>query len=244
MNIFSGSCKGFGLIVKGLGFASKDLLEADVYRKKEQNQDENLKSLGKNCDGDLEFLEGDVKKSMVNNIPAIEFSKRIQQILFKGMETTVVLKLLSWNIGYAALFNQISSLWRPTKPFHIMDIENNYFLAKLQCIEDYNKAISQRPWIIYGQYLIVHPWKKYFNPMKSYPSMVLAWIRLLGLLGFMYKRRILEEVGGLVGRVVKFDLNTDSKTRGCFARMVVFVNLNKPLVSQVMVNREMKRVEY
>ncbi|MBA0734685.1 hypothetical protein Gogos_018583 [Gossypium gossypioides] len=147
--------------------------------KGEQNQDENLKSLGKNCDGDLEFLEGDVKKSMVNGIPAIEFSERIQQILFKGMETTMVLKLLGRNIGYATLFNRISSLWRPTTP-------------------------------------------------------------LPGLLGFMYKRRILEEVGGLVGKVVKFDLNTDSKTRGCFARMVVFVDLNKPLVSQVMVNREMK----
>ncbi|MBA0677303.1 hypothetical protein Goari_018719 [Gossypium aridum] len=102
--------------------------------KGEQNQDENLKSLGKNCDGDLEFLEGDVKKSMVNDIPTIEFSERIQQIIFK-------------------------------------------------------------------------------------------------------------EVGGLVGKVVKFDLNTDSKTRGCFAKMVVFVDLDKPLISQVMVNKEIQRVK-
>ncbi|KAK5841702.1 hypothetical protein PVK06_004025 [Gossypium arboreum] len=187
--------------------------------KREQNQNENLKSLGKNCDEDLEFLEGDVKKSMVNGILTIEFSECIQQILFKGMETTVVPKLLGRNIGYATLFNRISSLWRPTKLFHLKDIKNDYFLAKLQCIEDYNKALSQGPWIIYGQYLIVQPWKKYFSPMKSYPSMVLAWIRLPGLLGFMYKRRILEEVGGLVDKVVKFDLNTDRKTIGCFARM-------------------------
>ncbi|MBA0581362.1 hypothetical protein Gorai_023543, partial [Gossypium raimondii] len=134
--------------------------------KGEQNQDENLKSLGKNCDGDLEFLEGDVKKSMVNDIPTIEFSERIQQIIFKGMETTIVLKLLGQNIGYATLFNRINSLWR-----------------------------------------------------------------------------IPEEVGGLVGKVVKFDLNNDSKTRGCFAKMVVFVDLDKPLVSQVMVNKEIQRVD-
>ncbi|KAH1123119.1 hypothetical protein J1N35_006279 [Gossypium stocksii] len=200
-------------------------------RKKEQNQDENLKSLGKNCDGDLEFLEGDVKKSMVNDIPAIEFSEPIQQILFKGMETMIVLKLLDQNIGYATLFNRVSCLWHATKPSHLMDTENDYFLAKLQCIEDYNKALSQGPWIIYGQFLIVQPWTKYFNPMKSYPSMVLAWIRLQGLLGFIYKRRILEEVGGLVGKVVKFDLNTNSKTICYFSRMVVFVDLDKPLVS-------------
>ncbi|PPR81112.1 hypothetical protein GOBAR_AA39604 [Gossypium barbadense] len=74
--------------------------------------------------------------------------------------------------------------------------------------------------------------------------MVLAWIRLSSHVGFIYKRRILEEVGGLVGKVAKFDLNTDSKTRGHFARMVVFIDLDKPLASQVMVNGELQKVEY
>ncbi|MBA0711604.1 hypothetical protein Golax_010767, partial [Gossypium laxum] len=150
--------------------------------KRKHNQDERLQSVGKDSDGDFEFLEGEVSKTMVNDIPTIEFSE--------------------------ALFNRISSLWRPTKPLY-------HFLAKLKCIEDYNKAPSQRPWIIYGQYLTVQLWTK----------------------------RILEEVGGLVGKVVKFDLNADSKTRGRFARMVVFIYLNKPLVSQVMVNGELQNVE-
>ncbi|MBA0853819.1 hypothetical protein Goshw_022329 [Gossypium schwendimanii] len=74
--------------------------------------------------------------------------------------------------------------------------------------------------------------------------MVLAWIRLPGLPSFMYKWRILEAIGGLVGNVVKLDLNTDSKTRCRFARMDVFVDLNKAIVSQVMVNGELQSVEY
>ncbi|MBA0851002.1 hypothetical protein Goshw_011217 [Gossypium schwendimanii] len=47
----------------------------------------------------------------------------------------------------------------------------------------------------------------------------------------MYKKRILEVVGGLVGKVVKLDFNSDSKTKGCFSRMAIFVDLDKPLVS-------------
>lgn len=47
-----------------------------------------------------------------------------------------------------------------------------------------------------------------------------------------------------MGKVVKLDFNTDSKTRGRFARMAVFVDLDKPLVSQVLVNGELQRVEY
>lgn len=116
------------------------------------------------CTEDFEFLEGDVKKTIFNSIPAIEFSDCIQQILFKDMETMVVLKLLGRNIGYDALYNWTNSLWRPSKPFHLMDNVNGYFLAKLQCVEDYNTALTQEPWTIYGQYLTVRPWKKSFNP--------------------------------------------------------------------------------
>ncbi|KAK5786057.1 hypothetical protein PVK06_040684 [Gossypium arboreum] len=83
-------------------------------------------------DEDMEFLEGDIHRSFVNGILAIYFSERIQQILFKEMELTVVLKLLGRNIDYRALTNRIHSLWNPSKPFHLMDIENGYYLAKFQ----------------------------------------------------------------------------------------------------------------
>ncbi|MFQ6628596.1 hypothetical protein Gotur_007897 [Gossypium turneri] len=40
-----------------------------------------------------------LKNSMVNGIPAIKFSDRIQLLLFKDMETTAVVKFLGKNIG-------------------------------------------------------------------------------------------------------------------------------------------------
>ncbi|MBA0582286.1 hypothetical protein Gorai_024437, partial [Gossypium raimondii] len=69
-------------------------------------------------------------------------------------------------------------------------------------------------------------------------------IGLSSLLSFLYKKRILEAVGGLVGKVVKLDFNSDSKTKGRFSRMAVFVDLDKPLVSQVVVHGELVWVEY
>ncbi|MBA0823282.1 hypothetical protein Goarm_020021 [Gossypium armourianum] len=45
-------------------------------------------------DSDLELLEGDVRTTIVNGIPAITFSNRVKEIMFKEMELTVVLKLL------------------------------------------------------------------------------------------------------------------------------------------------------
>ncbi|KAH1131559.1 hypothetical protein J1N35_002937 [Gossypium stocksii] len=168
------------------------------------------------ADEELEFLEGDIHRSIVNGIPAIDFSERIQQILLKGMEHTIVLKLLERNIGYGALNNRINSLWNLSKPFHLIDIENGYYLAKFHSIDDYTKVLSQGLWLIYGQYLTVQPWTKDFNPLQPYPSMVLAWIRLPGLPGFLYKKKIIEEIRGII--VVERKLrrksqnNTHSKT--------------------------------
>lgn len=36
--------------------------------------------------------------------------------------------------------------------------------------------------------------------------MVMAWIYFPGLLDFLYERRVLEEIGGTIGKVAKLDL--------------------------------------
>lgn len=54
----------------------------------------------------------------------------------------------------------------------------------------------------------------------------------------------MKVIRGLIGKLVKLDFQTDNKTRGRFARLAVFINLEKPLVSQVMVDDVIQRVEY
>ncbi|KAL1174946.1 hypothetical protein V6Z11_A04G051900 [Gossypium hirsutum] len=80
--------------------------------------------------------------------------------------------------------------------------------------------------------------------MQLYPSVVLAWIWLLGLPRFLYHRQIVEAIGGLIGKVVKLDFHTDNRSRGRFVRLAIFLNLDKPLISQVLIDGIAQRVEY
>ncbi|MBA0743252.1 hypothetical protein Gogos_005957 [Gossypium gossypioides] len=80
----------------------------------------------------VEFEDGDISRSNLNGIPAIDFSDRINKILIKGIELTVVVKLLGRNIGYRALYNHITSLWKPTQSFRLMDVANGYYLIRFQ----------------------------------------------------------------------------------------------------------------
>ncbi|KAK5793166.1 hypothetical protein PVK06_034304 [Gossypium arboreum] len=140
------------------------------------------------------------------------------------------------NIGYRTLQNKIHSLWRSNQLFQLMDIENGYYLAKFHNPVDFERVLSQGPWIAYGQYLTVQPWSIEFNPSQPYPNMVMAWILLPGLPGHMYKKKILWEIRGIIRRVAKLDFNTNNGVRGKFARMAVYVNLGKAFTSQVFVN--------
>ncbi|PPR86803.1 hypothetical protein GOBAR_AA33884 [Gossypium barbadense] len=195
-------------------------------------------------DGDLIIEDGDILRTSINGIPAINFSERLKNILIRDMETTVVVKLLGRNIGYGVLYNRISSLWKPSQPFRLMDIKNGYYLVRFQSRVDYDLALTQGPWIVFGHYLTVQPWTVEFDPLKPFPSVVTARIRFPGLPGFLYKKRILEKIGSLVGKVMKLDFKTDSGVRGQIARMAVSIDLKQPLTSQVSINGRIQRVEF
>lgn len=71
--------------------------------------------------------------------------------------------------------------------------------------------------------------------------MVWVRVRVLGLSGFLYKRHILEEIGGLVGKVTKLDFQMDKGSRGKFTQITMYIDLGKPLVSQILVNGVVQR---
>ncbi|MBA0597611.1 hypothetical protein Gorai_007413 [Gossypium raimondii] len=100
-------------------------------------------------------------------------------------------------------FNEENFDFRPSQPFHLMDVENGYYLL----------------------------WTVDFDPSRPFPIMVLTWTRFLGILGFLYKQQVFEEIESLVGKVARLDIKMDSGTRGHFSRMAVSVDLEKPLVS-------------
>ncbi|KAG8491112.1 hypothetical protein CXB51_014284 [Gossypium anomalum] len=165
---------------------------------------------------------------------------------FNGSKEKEVIDILEGDIQRTV--NQIYSMWRPSTPINMMDIENGYFLVKFQNKLDYEKALSEGPWTIFGQYLTVQPWIMTFDPKQAYPSVVIAWIRFPALPSCLYNHKIITKIGELVAKVVKIDMNTDSRMRGRgvtrFARKVVYVNLEKPLVAQILINGRPQKVEY
>ncbi|XP_039059350.1 uncharacterized protein LOC120203051 [Hibiscus syriacus] len=148
----------------------------------------------------------------------------------ESMAHTVLLKLLGRNIGLNALTNETHALWKPTKPF--------------QNVEDYIKVLAEGLWIIFGQYLTVQPWSMNFSTSQPYPTAVIAWIRFPDLPEYLYNKKILSNIGSLVGKMTRLDFHRDTSHRRKFARVVVYVDLMRPLISKVVVGEKIQVVEY
>lgn len=91
---------------------------------------------------------------------------------------------------------------------------------------------------------MVQSWTPSFLTDQTRPSNVLVWVRLPSLPEGLYNQCLLKFIGETIDLVTKIDRNTDARTRGQFARLAVFVDLNQPLISKIRIDGHIQRVKY
>ncbi|GMI87739.1 hypothetical protein HRI_002443200 [Hibiscus trionum] len=125
-----------------------------------------------------------------------------------------------------------------------MDIDNDYFLATFRLNSDFLHVLTAGPCVVFGHYLTVEPWSTGFNTSQPHPYTIWSWIRLPGLPATLYKRSLITAIGECIGPVKRIDYQTEHDQRGRFARMVVQIDLRKPLISNLLINGNVQIVEY
>lgn len=171
-------------------------------------------------------------------LPSISFSQQ----LAKPWMNAVVVKLLGRSIGYEALCNRLEALWGGSQGFSVIDLENNFYLVWFRNESDAHHALTQGPWTILGHYLTVQQWNPQFDSTNDKIDSIVAWIRLPGMPLHYYHKRVIRMLGQIIGKVIKIDYNTESATRGKFARIAVQVSLDKPLCSQFLLHGKLQKI--
>ncbi|KAL4339963.1 hypothetical protein GQ457_08G034180 [Hibiscus cannabinus] len=156
-------------------------------------------------DDDIELIEDEIAIGSSNGIIIIDFSDRVQQLAFKSLYPALVVKVFGHRLGYNTLHNRIYSLWKPSHPIKLMDIENDFYLVKSNDNHDYLKVLTDGPWQIFCHYLTVEPWSINFQPSRAQPSRLMAWIQLTCLPITLYKRSFIEVIKNQIGSSVKID---------------------------------------
>ncbi|KAI9126827.1 hypothetical protein K1719_002423 [Acacia pycnantha] len=195
-------------------------------------------------DDDLVLQQGDVSIGLNGNVPTVDFASHVLETLNQKMGLAVVIKLMGRRIGYRQLRMKLQNLWKPIGQCKLIDLEDDCFLVRFKEDLDYQNALLNGPWVIFGHYLTVHPWSPSFRPQEHVINQVMGWIRLPNLPARYYHKSIIRSIGSVFGEVIRVDYNTDSGDRGKFARLAVSIDLTKPLISKIQVDGEIIFVEY
>ncbi|GAY65140.1 hypothetical protein CUMW_238940 [Citrus unshiu] len=98
---------------------------------------------------DWDIEDEDVVERIEEGIPAIYFSKRVQEKLQQPWRYSGIVKLLGRQIGYRVLCNRLEVLWwSMVASFFVIDLEYNYFLVKFQTAVDAERALTEGPWTV------------------------------------------------------------------------------------------------
>ncbi|KAL4323225.1 hypothetical protein GQ457_11G016430 [Hibiscus cannabinus] len=193
---------------------------------------------------DVEITDADVRIGGASGLPEIWFSDRVHNEIDSKLAKSMIIRLLGKTIGYRALWNRIMALWTPVGEINLIDLDNEYYLVRFANEEDFQKVLSGGPWMIFGSYLTVQPWSRYFNSAEDHPSHIMVWARLPKLPYRYYTKSLFKYIAATIGKVVKVDYNTTEGQRGRFARLALIVDLSKPLVSGIIIDGRRQDIEY
>jgi hypothetical protein len=113
--------------------------------------------------------------------PTIVLTREEKARLRKPWKQALIIKLLGRSIGYNYLSMRLKQLWAPKGKFSLIDIGNDYYVARFHLKEDYDYALTGGPWPIADHYLTVRKWRPNFKPAEDVITKVAAWVRIPGL---------------------------------------------------------------
>lgn len=104
--------------------------------------------------------------------------------------------------------------------------------------------LTQGPWLINDSYLTIRKWLLNFIPYDSPIKVLTAWIHIPNLLVEYFDKEFLLKIYSRIGKVLRVDRNTAYAERGQFTRIVVEIDLDKPLLSKFWLKGRMWRIQY
>lgn len=139
---------------------------------------------------------------------------------------------------------KLMALWKPTGRLDCVDLEKDFFLVHFSLKKDHDSMLRKGPWFLGEHFLSIRPWEPNFKAKMGNVSSIVVQIRLDGLPIENYEAQVLKEIGGAVGKVLRIDTHTASEARGCYARLCMQIDVDKPFITIVLIGKLEQLVLY
>ncbi|KAH0722882.1 hypothetical protein KY290_005538 [Solanum tuberosum] len=117
-----------------------------------------------------------------------------------------------------------------------------YFIVKFQSLEDTEEILMVGPYSINYRPLILKKWSADFDFSKEFPTDIPLWVKLPHLPLNCWGSNSLSRITSTIGTPMYADECTAKQSRVSFARMLIEVNITKPLLDKIVVKDPNGRV--
>ncbi|XP_060212233.1 uncharacterized protein LOC132639857 [Lycium barbarum] len=135
--------------------------------------------------------------------------------------------------GYNNMCRFVAQTWNTVADPEIYLHEDGYFIVKFQSIEDLHEILYAGPYTINYRPLILKPWTPDFEFTKEFPTEIPLWVKFPQLPMNFWGVNSLSRLATSIGTPMFVDECTAKDTRVSFARMLIEVNITKPLPDKI-----------
>ncbi|KAL0011104.1 hypothetical protein SO802_006212 [Lithocarpus litseifolius] len=146
-------------------------------------------------------------------LAAVKFSKEFKQHICTPWSKALIVKVFGRTVGFSFLHSRLLSMWKPAGRLDCVGLGHGFFLVRLSLKEDYENILRKGPWFI------------------------AVWIRLNELPIEYYNVEALLQIGKSIGNVLRIDTHTASEAKGRFARLCVHIDIDKPLITAILIGK-------
>lgn len=175
---------------------------------------------------------------------AINLSEEDKERIYAPWKFSVIVKVFNKKLAHSYLKIKLTELWKPTEPLTLIDLGNDFYVAKFNNPDNMHKDLHEGPWFAIGKFLSVRRWEPNFVPEEDTQTHSVIWIRLPQLPTKFYDRNIFERIGNHLGTLLWIDTCTSAALRGRYARICNQVPLHEPIKKDVIVGTHKQRVVY
>ncbi|KAL0000751.1 hypothetical protein SO802_014532 [Lithocarpus litseifolius] len=186
-------------------------------------------------DGHMEVEDGsdDEVTGLREGMVAVTLSKDVKWRIRDPWINSLVVKVYGRVVGYHFLQAKLLALWKPTGKLDFIDLGRDFYLIRFGLKEDYSAVLEKGPWFVGENFLSIRPWEPNFKPFSANVTSIVVWVRFLELPIEYYDMEILKQIGKSVGHVLRIDTHTATETKERYARLCIQVDINKPLITSV-----------
>lgn len=115
---------------------------------------------------------------------------------------------------------------------------DGYFLIKFASMVEKNRLLFEGPYMLANRPVIVKEWKADFCLEKEILKEIPLWIRLPNLPLNCWSGDSLSRIGSVIGKPICADECTSQQNRVSYARLLIEIDITKPLVYKIPIEGE------